>query len=238
MIAAEATARAEAPPKPLQCIERYYAAQALRTGDAWAAVLPDGTRAMYDDGRQKSPDERLARPDIQDMFYPRYTTGPIRPVIGPDEDPGRARVATLFYATYPESGLVRARFIQSNLKIHQKVVRALQQAGERLSALIKRSSRYAQYVSHLGGSFMRRTVEGTDQPSPHAYGIALDINVNKSHYWRWQSPKAAFRWQNRIPQEIVDIFESEGFIWGGRWYHYDTMHFEYRPELLDPTCYP
>ncbi len=23
-----------------------------------------------------------------------------------------------------------------------------------------------------------------------------------------------------------------GFIWGGRWYHYDTMHFEYRPELL------
>ncbi|MDD5211432.1 MAG: M15 family metallopeptidase, partial [Sulfuricurvum sp.] len=27
-----------------------------------------------------------------------------------------------------------------------------------------------------------------------------------------------------------------GFIWGGRWYHYDTMHFEYRPELLAPSC--
>ncbi|MDP3291618.1 MAG: M15 family metallopeptidase, partial [Sulfuricurvum sp.] len=27
-----------------------------------------------------------------------------------------------------------------------------------------------------------------------------------------------------------------GFIWGGRWYHYDTMHFEYRPELLASSC--
>ncbi len=32
--------------------------------------------------------------------------------------------------------------------------------------------------------------------------------------------------------EIVRIFEKHGFIWGGRWYHYDTMHFEYRPELV------
>jgi len=35
-----------------------------------------------------------------------------------------------------------------------------------------------------------------------------------------------------MPQQIVDIFERHGFIWGGKWYHYDTMHFEYRPELL------
>ena len=35
----------------------------------------------------------------------------------------------------------------------------------------------------------------------------------------------------------VDAFEAEGFIWGGRWYHFDTMHFEYRPELLDGSCY-
>ena len=37
---------------------------------------------------------------------------------------------------------------------------------------------------------------------------------------------------DRIPKEIVDVFEKYGFIWGGRWYHYDTMHFEYRPEFL------
>jgi len=35
-----------------------------------------------------------------------------------------------------------------------------------------------------------------------------------------------------MPQAIVDIFERYGFIWDGKWYHYDTMRFEYRPELL------
>jgi D-alanyl-D-alanine carboxypeptidase len=32
--------------------------------------------------------------------------------------------------------------------------------------------------------------------------------------------------------EIVRIFEAHGFIRRGKWYHYDTMHFEYRPELI------
>ena len=35
-----------------------------------------------------------------------------------------------------------------------------------------------------------------------------------------------------VRREIARIFERHGFIWGGKWYHYDTMHFEYRPELL------
>jgi len=35
-----------------------------------------------------------------------------------------------------------------------------------------------------------------------------------------------------MPWEIIRIFEKHGFIWGGKWYHYDTMHFEYMPEIL------
>ena len=38
--------------------------------------------------------------------------------------------------------------------------------------------------------------------------------------------------QTAYPREIVAAFEAQGFIWGGKWYHYDIMHFEYRPELL------
>ena len=30
----------------------------------------------------------------------------------------------------------------------------------------------------------------------------------------------------------VGLSEKHGFIWGGKWYHYDTMHFEYRPEII------
>ena len=39
-------------------------------------------------------------------------------------------------------------------------------------------------------------------------------------------------YKNDIPWETVRIFEAHGFIWGGKWYHSDTMHFEYRPELI------
>ena len=34
------------------------------------------------------------------------------------------------------------------------------------------------------------------------------------------------------PKEVVKVFEKYGFIWGGKWHNYDTIHFEYRPELI------
>ena len=37
---------------------------------------------------------------------------------------------------------------------------------------------------------------------------------------------------NQIPWPIILAFEKYGFIWGGKWHHYDTEHFEYRPELF------
>ncbi|MES0403835.1 MAG: M15 family metallopeptidase, partial [Hyphomicrobium sp.] len=53
-------------------------------------------------------------------------------------------------------------------------------------------------------------------------------------YWRQAKPgtDGTYAYKNKIPMEIVRIFEKHGFIWGGKWHHYDTMHFEYRPELL------
>jgi hypothetical protein len=31
---------------------------------------------------------------------------------------------------------------------------------------------------------------------------------------------------------VILAFESVGFIWGGKWPYYDTMHFEYHPEVF------
>ena len=71
-----------------------------------------------------------------------------------------------------------------------------------------------------------RTATASPSTSPSAH----------ADYWRWAKGQAggAIPYRNRIPLEIVEIFERHGFIWGGKWYHYDTMHFEYRPELLPP----
>ena len=64
----------------------------------------------------------------------------------------------------------------------------------------------------------------------HAWGAAIDLNTKFADYWLWSSKSL---YSNRIPPEIVEmIFERHGFIWGGKWWHFDTMHLKYRPELL------
>jgi D-alanyl-D-alanine carboxypeptidase len=90
------------------------------------------------------------------------------------------------------------------------------------------------YLTPSARTYNCRVIAGTDRPSVHGSGAAIDINVKFSDYWRWAKPDEAghYPYKNRIPWEIVEIFEKHGFIWGGKWYHYDTMHFEYRPELL------
>ena len=30
----------------------------------------------------------------------------------------------------------------------------------------------------------------------------------------------------------MEAFEKNNFIWGGKWGHFDIMHFEYRPEII------
>lgn len=76
--------------------------------------------------------------------------------------------------------------------------------------------------------FHARKVRGENFPSAHSWGIAVDVNWDTAYYHRDSAKKYA----NNIPQDVVDIFEANGFIWGGRWSHFDSMHFEYRPELL------
>jgi hypothetical protein len=85
----------------------------------------------------------------------------------------------------------------------------------------------------IAGTYNCRVVADTKQPSPHAFGIAIDLNLAFSDYWYWgRTREGPLPYRNRMPQEIVSIFERHGFIWGGKWNHFDTMHFEYRPELL------
>jgi hypothetical protein len=84
----------------------------------------------------------------------------------------------------------------------------------------------------IAGTYKCRAVADTGEPSPHGYGIAIDLNTAVSDYWYWRPHDGPIVYHNRMPQEIVAIFEKHGFIWGGKWYHYDTMHFEFRPELL------
>ena len=35
----------------------------------------------------------------------------------------------------------------------------------------------------------------------------------------------------------MEVFERNNFIWGGKWGHFDILHFEYRPEIIIKAKY-
>ncbi len=229
----------EAPPPALACLAKWYPVEPVKVDGAWHFTLA-GTTYPWDDGKTKSFEEKLESPDLEDTFSIPYPTGPIQPVTRENEDPGRIRFDPLFHATYgatqAQVDVVDIDFLGQKLQVHRKAAPAFERVAKRLAAALKQESSLRPYLKNLGGTFVWRKIANTNRQSAHSYGMSIDLNVARSHYWEWAKPKEPVRWANRIPQVIVDAFEAEGFIWGGRWYHYDTMHFEYRPELLDPEC--
>lgn len=115
---------------------------------------------------------------------------------------------------------------------------AVNGAAQALQAVSDEADLRAELKPFVTGAstFNWRPIAGTRRLSPHSFGIAIDVCVGKSDYWRWSNRGAGesdtIAYCNRMAAELVRIFERHGFVWGGRWYHYDTMHFEYRPELL------
>lgn len=201
----------------------------------------DGTAMVYDDGIQKNDfDTRFNMPDLEDQMSLSYPAGMKYSVPLKDDDPGRIRYEPFFkkmYGSTPKEVRSKLAVIRWMPKTVNKKIRIssvnnvhkhLQAVSDELDRLPKDLKKY---VSKIAGTFNWRKIAGTKSLSLHSFGIAIDINRKYSHYWRWgnlSDPK----YKNSIPMEIVDIFEKHGFIWGGKWYHYDTMHFEYRPELL------
>jgi predicted esterase len=167
----------------------------------------------------------------------RYRTGAIRPILDPGEDPGRERDEAFFDATYGssakdvEAALVPVTVNGQVLRVHRKIEAPFRRVAARLTEAIRAEPSLGPKLTSFGGTFNWRPIAGTTRRSAHAWGIAIDLDPVTSDYWRNDSLEKP-TWRNRLPQAIVDAFEAEGFIWGGRWYHYDTMHFEYRPELL------
>ena len=68
------------------------------------------------------------------------------------------------------------------------------------------------------GCWNPRPIAGTDQPSRHAWGVALDIVPAPT------DPR------------VVEVFDRWGFTWGGEWLTPDPVHFEYvRPPRRSPS---
>ena len=207
-------------------------------------IWRDGTRMPLDDGRgEKVFEDWLNAPDIEDTLsvtYPRDDASPP----AKDIDPGRARNEAFFNKVY---GNCRNGKVAKNLV---SIVWLPSKKGQRLAFnkvngaaaaleavsrdLDQLPARFDRYLFPSGGTYNCRVIAGTSRLSAHSHAIAIDIALRQTDYWRQAKPgtDGTYAYKNKIPMEIVRIFEKHGFIWGGKWHHYDTMHFEYRPELV------
>jgi D-alanyl-D-alanine carboxypeptidase len=217
---------------------------AIERHDGVTLFMKNGAQFKISNNRtDKTFDELLAEPDIDDMFYVPYPQGAVPQQPAKNYDPGRVRFEPLFIAMYGDctkhevTKNVRnvswlPKHAGGNLAI--TMINGVDKALEAISQdLDELPNDLIKYLKPSAGTYSCRSIAGTNNRSMHAYAAAVDINVKYSDYWRWGlGIKAEPSWHNQIPIEIVRIFEKHGFIWGGYWYHYDTMHFEYRPELL------
>ena len=216
---------------------------ALVRHDGGSVYWRDGTRMPASDGiAQKSFDELLRNASILDQFRLAYLRGALGKLPPVNDDPGRFRNEAFFNKMYGDcrKGELKRHLVPvvwlpntwgktifvTNINGVAARLAAISREIDALPAAIKR----AAYP--VAGAFSCRPVKDTGRPSMHSYAAAIDLNLAVSDYWLWQKKNDPIPYRNRMPQKIVDIFERNGFIWGGKWYHYDTMHFEYRPELL------
>ncbi len=207
-------------------------------------VWRDGTAMPLDDGKgAKSFAQWLDDPDIEDTLAVPYPAGEDAKPPAKDVDPGRARNGAFFNKIYGDcsKGEVDKKLKsivwlpkKTGQRLRVSSVNGVAQAFEAVSAeLDELPARFDVFLYPSGGTYNCRPIAGTKRMSAHGHGIAIDIALAHADYWRNTKPgkDGAYAYRNEIPMEIVRIFEKHGFIWGGRWHHYDTMHFEYRPEL-------
>lgn len=202
-----------------------------------AIVFVDGTKIVYDDGKKKGFVEMLDNCDIEDMFSMVYDSKSSVP--GYLNDCGRGRNEQLFKKMYGRNETEVRKNLTTVEWFGQKVlftkINGANKQLEKVAAELK-SKPYLKKYLIKASTFYWRKVRGAQRQSAHSYGMTIDINTSYSNFWLWTNPKSSetdkLKYENRIPKEIVEVFEKYGFIWGGRWYHYDTMHFEYRPEFL------
>jgi hypothetical protein len=206
-------------------------------------IWKDGTRMPISDGRRKTFEQMLEDPDIRDQFSIPYPLGTEVETPAVNEDPGRIRNEKFFLKMYGDCrmGQVERRLKpmawMPNRRGGRLGVTTVNGVDEKLAQVVKEletlPASMTKYLVPSTGVYNCRTILNTKRLSVHAFGAAVDINSSQADYWEFLKGRdGRFAWRNRVPVAIAEIFERHGFIWGGRWYHVDSMHFEYRPEIV------
>lgn len=218
-------------------------------GDDDVVFALAGRRIHFQDGRMLD-EGRLDRADECDpIFYP-YPLEPLsEPQHAPEEMPTYCTdlLEGLFGRTEEQ---IRDHgrsivFLDHRMFVNELLVEPVASAEREIIRAALHDASVAEWIEALDVtySFSSREIAGSGTRSQHAWGMAFDLvptSYEGRHvYWRWSRVFHRDGW-DRIPmeqrwsppQQVIDIFEAHGFIWGGKWAHFDAIHFEYRPEIL------
>jgi len=130
-------------------------------------------------------------------------------------------------------------FLGVKMLVHRHIIPLLDRVTADIRIAAENDPSINEWIAELqtspAGGWNWRAIVNTKRRSNHSYGTAIDLLPGdlkgRKTYWQWNSGKMEGDYY-LPPQAVVKIFEEHGFVWGGNWDLIDTMHFEYRPEIL------
>ncbi len=143
-----------------------------------------------------------------------------------------------------EQNIEKVTFLGKGTNVHKLIKEPLKKVEEQIFKLSETDDEVRDFVKKIksADAYAWRLIDGTNRKSFHSYGIAVDIiptRITGEIFWSWARDKNPEGWMLTPlkrrwlpPKKVVEIFEKEGFIWGGKWALWDNMHFEYHPELI------
>jgi hypothetical protein len=136
------------------------------------------------------------------------------------------------------------RFLGNPVTVHFMIMENLALVEEHILAAARVDSRVQAWINNISNleGWSWRNIAETQSRSFHSYGLAVDIMPRsfggRETYWLWTIRHRPDWWNVSYnerfhpPAAVISAFEKFGFIWGGKWLYYDTIHFEFRPEVL------
>lgn len=209
--------------------------------------MVSGEAIHFQDGRLLA----TGRLGVAEEFDPIFYEYPLDPLTAPPPLAGDPVYSTdvldaLFGSTESE---VRAHgrsvtFLGRRMFVNTFCLDALRATEAQILDAAKHDPKVASWIDGLevAYSFQDREITGSSNRSYHAWGLAIDLVPSsfkgRQVYWRWSrvfnpewhSIPVEDRWSP--PQVVIEAFERNGFVWGGKWARFDVIHFEYRPEIL------
>lgn len=252
----ETRALAEAYPGRVLAREARGGQWAVRVGERWYAwaegrLLPEEDRDRWEEFTPlrfytyyRGPRVRPApTPEQVEVLKARNSAG--NTDNRPRSDAFLDGLYGISSAEEAEKTMVDVPFLGKRLRVHPLLAAPLARVEARVRAAEARDAALRGFVAGLAQiqGFNWREIAGTTRRSYHGYGSAVDV-VPRSYgggfaYWRWAFEAGIEEWWDlpddriwQVPAAFIDAFESEGFVWGGKWLWFDAVHFEYRPEVI------